>query len=361
MAKILIVDDDPSVLALLRVSMRQAGHEVHVAGDGLSGLALALGEQPDLVVTDLRMPRLDGFGMLAALRANAPTAQLPVVVVTALDEPEHLRRAVLLGADSYLMKPVQIESLCEAIDTRLARAGENRNRALLGEHADAMLREPRHATVLYSDIRRFSRIAEILSAPDVVALLHEYYSGVSEIIRRQRGTVVKIIGDAVLSMFESPPGMVADDAERGLRTALLVQQNAREFAELLARRHARRGLPRFAVGVGVHKGDVMVCSIGSESSPELTAIGDTVNIAARLEASTKSLGWEIVASAITASEAGSNFDLGARETLAVRGRNAPVEVTEVRGFAIRTRKAAHLPIPPSPRRAGGEGAFASMA
>jgi DNA-binding response OmpR family regulator len=181
LGRILIIDDDEDVIALVRHHLARAGYEVLHALGCVQGLALATREAPDLIVSDVRMPEFDGFGLLAALRANATTRAMPVVFLTVLDDAESLTRAMRLGVDGYLPKPVQREVLLETVAGKL-ELNRNRLSAVEADSVDtreavraedellahdfglhSQNRESRRTSVLYSDIRRFTRIAEILS------------------------------------------------------------------------------------------------------------------------------------------------------------------------------------------------------
>jgi DNA-binding response OmpR family regulator len=127
--RVLIIDDDEDVIVMLRHYLSDAGYEVIHALDGIEGLALAIHESPDIVVSDILMPEFDGFGVLAALRANAPTCTLPIVFLTVLDDTESKARAMRLGVDAYLNKPVLRESLLEAVAGGLRRSKSRRSEA----------------------------------------------------------------------------------------------------------------------------------------------------------------------------------------------------------------------------------------
>lgn len=367
--RILIVDDDEDVIALLRHHLVRAGYEVLWALDGFKALTIAVKEMPDLVISDVRMPEFDGFGLLGALRANATTRALPFMFLTVLDDPDSLARAMRLGVDGYLTKPVDRDALLDSVAARV-QLNQNRLSVLEADSVDARdavqaddellaqdfaaratMRESRRASVLYSDIRRFTRIAEILSPHETADLLRDYYAKAAEIIRRQRGTVVKFIGDALLASFDSVGGGAADHAACATRASILLVQGAAKFGEGLAGLYPGRGLPRFAIGVGIHTGDVMVCSIGPGQNADVTVVGDTVNIAARLESATKRLGWDIVASDATVKSAGEQFVYGRRSLLVPRGRFASVEVREVKGFAARDASRMPPTVVAMPQRA----------
>jgi len=358
MAKILLVDDDEVLVLSLKTLLQSIGYEVVTAGDGLQGLQAVMQHAPDLVLVDVRMPVLDGFGMLAALRANAGTRTIPCVVLTALDDRECLDTALRHGADGLLLKPVRTEALLQAIAGRLEvvsarqhvgmkavpsslrddrpRSNEEELDAVLIESSvRAPFKESREVSVLFSDIRDFSRLSEMLPSSDVAEVLQRYYERADIVIQRHGGMLVRIIGDALLVAFESPHNLRSQHAGQAIRAGLLLQATAREYALELERRYPRRDLPPFAVGTGIHTGEVMVCSMGPGRSSEMTIIGDTVNVAARLEARSKEHGCALIASAATANVADGRFMWGKREQVRLKGRLAPIEAVAVLGFAPR--------------------------
>jgi DNA-binding response OmpR family regulator len=121
-ASILIVEDDPTIRELVRLHLTSASHEVLTAVDGLQGLQMAVSNRPDVIVSDVQMPNMDGFGMLAAVRANEQTSSIPVIFLTALDDRDSFRKSMNLGADDFLSKPVKRAELLNAIAGRLKRA-----------------------------------------------------------------------------------------------------------------------------------------------------------------------------------------------------------------------------------------------
>jgi len=114
-ARILVVDDEPDLGAVLATRLRRAGYEVSVASDGLEALELIGRAPPDLVLLDLRMPRLDGLETLRRLRHDGATARLPVIVMTANAEPADRARALEGGAAACLAKPFEAREVLEQI------------------------------------------------------------------------------------------------------------------------------------------------------------------------------------------------------------------------------------------------------
>jgi len=122
MKKILVIDDDPVMRSNLRDILELENLQPLIAVDGQAGLLAAQRETPDLILCDVLMPGMDGYGVLAALRRDAATARTPFIFLTAKGEHGDIRMGMNLGADDYLIKPVQAEDLLEAIAARLERA-----------------------------------------------------------------------------------------------------------------------------------------------------------------------------------------------------------------------------------------------
>lgn len=177
------------------------------------------------------------------------------------------------------------------------------------------------ATVLFSDIRDFTPLSEKLSPQELVSFLNAYFSHVTEPITENRGMVNKFIGDAVLAVF-APQFGSSDHVADGVRAALGMR-------EALARFNAGRpGAPPVAFGVGLHTGTLVAGNVGTEKRLEYTVIGDTVNIASRIESQNKELESTILISEEV--YAGMGEDLrgkaGARrcDTVTLKGKKRPV-------------------------------------
>ena len=188
-----------------------------------------------------------------------------------------------------------------------------------------------HISVLFSDIRNFTTITEKLSAHETVEFLNVYFERVINVIRAEGGRIDKFIGDAVMAEFGVPYAF-PDHAARALRAAVAMRNIAEDFKNWMHNRFPDLDLPEFGIGIGIHTGDAVVGNLGSAHRMEFTAIGDTVNVASRLESETKNLRYVIVASAQTVHAAGAGVVTGRHETIAVKGRSEPVEVYEVIDF-----------------------------
>ncbi len=119
--RILIIDDDISFRDLLRIHLSAAGYQVQVAEDGVTGGRALLAQAPDLIVSDVNMPFLDGFELLSLLRSDAETASIPVILLSGRSDGDTMAKAVELGAADFLTKPVTRDQLLESIEACLSR------------------------------------------------------------------------------------------------------------------------------------------------------------------------------------------------------------------------------------------------
>ncbi len=124
MARILVVDDEPDIRAVLCARLQAAGYAVEVARNGLEALARVRSQRPDLVILDLMLPGADGFSVCAMLKRDQRFADIPVIILSARNKPADQQNAAALGADAYLTKPFRPEELLGYVASLL-----NRNRA----------------------------------------------------------------------------------------------------------------------------------------------------------------------------------------------------------------------------------------
>ncbi len=178
-------------------------------------------------------------------------------------------------------------------------------------------------TVLFADIRGFTAISENENPEMVVGLLNQYFTAMSEIIFEHGGTLDKYIGDGLMALFGAPTA-TPEDARNALSAAVAMQKR------LLTLKHelGDQGFADIAIGIGLHTGVATIGYIGSERRSEYTAIGDTVNLASRLESNT--IGGQILISEATAKAAGDIFPLVKRDPLTVKNRKQPVDLYEVK-------------------------------
>ncbi|MFC7459407.1 CHASE2 domain-containing protein [Hydrogenophaga defluvii] len=182
--------------------------------------------------------------------------------------------------------------------------------------------ETRELTVMFTDLASFTTLAERLDPQHTVAVLTEYFNTMTAIVHRHHGTVDKFIGDAVMA-FWGAPLPVPDHARHAVDAAIEMQQ---AMAAMVTRLQAQ-GLPPIGMRIGIHSGPAVVGNIGSETRFSYTAIGDTVNLAARLEGANKAFGTGILLSASTAALLGHDAPLlRPLADVVVKGKTAAVRV-----------------------------------
>ncbi len=382
--KVLVIEDEPSIRNNIMLMLKVERYAAVGAENGRVGLEMARSDPPDLILCDVMMPEMDGFAVLDALRAEPRFAEIPFIFLTALDDRSSMRRGMNLGADDYLPKPFTRAELLEAVNSRLKKF-ENLTQAvaarlvppqdrltqkfrekILGGDAYAALDDTdpatltgkiADATVLFSDIRNFTTYSERLTSDEIAQLLNAYLETACAPVIRHRGVVMKFIGDGVMALFEARPNEASGShAHRALRAGLAMQLAALEFRKWVAQRHPSKSLPDFSIGVGIHTGEVLLCHVGTPGRGELTAVGDTVNIASRLEGQTKALGWAVVTSEATFELTRSAINIGARREVQLRGRSAPVQAYEVLGMAAGATDDVSVHIPEELRQALAENA-----
>jgi len=221
--------------------------------------------------------------------------------------------------------------------TREKRAVGTLSRYVAKEVAEQILADPNRlklggtktkATILFSDIRRFTTISEGMEAEDVVDLLNNYFTVMVEEVLAQRGMLDKFIGDAIMALF-GVPFTHEDDALRAARTALRMSAALEEFNEV----RRQRGLEPLRMGIGVNTGEVVSGNIGSSKHMNFTVIGDTVNIANRLETLTKQYGVQILVSETTRRELGDQFTLRLVDRVIMVGKSTPTPIYQLLGAA----------------------------
>jgi adenylate cyclase len=178
-------------------------------------------------------------------------------------------------------------------------------------------------TVLFADVRGFTRLAEHAPPEQVVELLNLYFSEMSEIVFDHRGTLDKYLGDGLMALFGAPT-TTPKDAANAVSAAVAMQRRVPKINEAFR----ARGLPEISIGIGLNTGVATVGYIGSERRTEYTAVGDTVNLAARLESSAGA-GQILISETTSRAVPRGHFKLGAQEPLTVKNRTQPVNVFEV--------------------------------
>lgn len=369
MTQILIVEDDDAIRNNIVRLLKLEGFETVAAADGRQGLEQARADRPDLIVSDVGMPGMNGFELLAAVRADPLLVNTPFMLLTALDDRESMRRGMTAGADDYLSKPFSRAELLDAVNAQLKKkervreaidsgvaAGEERLRAAFASRisgsrpdsvpvdipASAQTEELANATVLVASIRNFTSLAEKLNAAEVSQLLTEYFERISEPVLKNSGRHIKFVGDGLMAVFvDTLTGSPLPAPRRAISAALAMALATHEFRDWLEQRFGGRALPPFAMGIGIHSGAVTLCQLGTQQTKELTPVGDTVTLASRLEDATEEKGWTVMASEHSLAEAGTGIQTGIHTSLTLPGRNLAIDVAEVTGLVTTMEDKIH--------------------
>jgi adenylate cyclase len=316
--RLLVADDNPLNVDILRTRLSAQGYEVVTASDGEAALALARAEQPDLLLLDIMMPGLDGLEVCRRLKSDATLPFMPVILVTAKADSRDVVAGLDAGADEYLPKPVdqaalvarvksmlRIKALHDTVEEQAAALGEwNRTletrvraqveqleglgrlkRFFSPQLADAIVQggaeDPlkshrREVTVVFADLRGFTAFAEGAEPEEVMSVLREYHTEMGRLILAHEGTLERFTGDGLMVFFNDPIP-VPDATERAVRMAVAMRDRVTE----LAARWRREGY-ELDLGLGIARGYATLGAIGFEGRWDYAALGTVTNLAARL-------------------------------------------------------------------------------
>lgn len=336
--KILLVDDSPSVRKMLEDTLSDDGYVVYTAEHGKEAIELLKLFTPNLVITDVSMPEMDGFALVRRLKDSPAECDIPVIMLTAATEEKDVIEGLGLGAADYIRKPFLPAELMLRVKNLLKSEREkNRLKEVFARHTspevmqellsrsdDLMLSgELRQVAVLFADIRGFTRIAAGSSPEQVVKDLNQYLTVMSKAVMKEGGTLDKFLGDGLMALFGAPLPH-DDDARRAVRSAIAIQQGVAQ----LNRERESAGRAPMRVGIGLTLGSALVGNIGSALRTDYTAIGDCVNMAARLQGQAD--GGEIIISDELSRAVASEFEVALKGQVKIKGKDEPIKIFSVK-------------------------------
>jgi class 3 adenylate cyclase/CheY-like chemotaxis protein len=317
-AKILVVDDTEMNRDMLSTLVEADGHKASVAVNGRIGLEMLKAEPFDLVLLDVMMPEMNGYQVLEQLKSDATLRDIPVIVLSALDEIGSVVRCIELGAEDYLPKPFdpvllrarigaclekkrlrdqevrlrsELEVLNKTLEERVQEQVQQLERLqrlkrffspqlaeliVSGDADDPLKTHRREITVVFLDLRGFTAFAEIAEPEEVMAVLHEYHAAMGKLILQYEGTLEHFAGDGMMIFFNDPVP-IANPAEQAVRMTLAMRERVKE----LTVKWRKLGYD-LHFGVGIAQGYATIGAIGFEGRWEYGAIGSVPNLAARL-------------------------------------------------------------------------------
>ncbi len=333
-ARLLVVDDNKVNRLLLARSLETQGHRVELAENGRVALEMLRAGSFDLMLLDIEMPEMDGFEVLEVLKADSALSDVGVIVTSAVEGLDSVVRCIELGAEDYLSKPVNPVLLKARISSGLAKKQlRDQQRAMVrrfatSEVADDMQQSGfalggRHvrATVMFSDIRGFTSLAEAQTPAATIELLNDYYALMFDAISSHGGVVNQMVGDGLMAIFGAPQPL-ADHSAAAVRAALEMI----EMVTMLSAERVAAGLREIRIGIGIATGEMVAGYAGTQHRATYTCIGDTVNRAARLEAHTKVAQRCILVDGAARDELGDEFNLTAMGDQMFKGKSESVRV-----------------------------------
>lgn len=300
--RLLVVDDNKVNRILMARSLEQQGHEVEMAENGMRGLEKLRSEAFDIVLLDIEMPEMDGFQVLEACLNDTDLRNIPIIMTSSMDELDSVVKCIELGAEDYLNKPVNPILLRARINASLEKKRlRDEQRKLFRtfateEVAEQLSREGFslggkrvNGSAMFTDIRSFTTLAETQDPADTIDLLNSYYALMFEAITGNGGTVNQMLGDGIMAIFGAPTSQ-EDHAEHAVRAAL-------EMIDLIEAFNQQQELAnksQIKIGIGIASGRMIAGFTGTQNRATYTCVGDTVNLAARIEDYTKQAGKSIL-------------------------------------------------------------------
>lgn len=306
---VLIVEDNPDMRAYVSDILAGANYRVCTARNGEEGWQVLQARRPQLIVTDLMMPKVSGLDLIHLTRSHPEFKGTPIILLTAKADEESRVAGTERGADAYLAKPFNDRELLAEVRNLLSlKENEQRvkqlneyltesvlarflppemvKRAAQGELALDLQPEPRAVTILFSDIVGFTPLSNTLQSRRIAPLLNEYLEAMTEAIFAAGGTVDKFVGDAIVALFGAPEELTPDEQ---VRRAVAAARKMLETLDCLNQRWQEAGIlggdgpPLLQFRCGIHQGPVVVGMFGSKQRSDYTAIGPAVNLASRLQ------------------------------------------------------------------------------
>ena len=317
-SSVLVVDDNEMNRDMLCSLLQSDGHKTSVAENGRLGLELIKAKPYDLVLLDVMMPEMNGYQVLERLKSDPNLRDIPVIVLSALDEIGSVVRCIELGAEDYLPKPFDpvllrarigaclekkhlrdqevrlrnelaewnklLEQRVEEQVTQLERLSRLKRffspqlaeLIVTGGADDPLKTHRQEVTVVFLDLRGFTAFAETAEPEEVMGVLREYHAEMGKLILKHEGTLERFTGDGMMVFFNDPVS-VDNPAERAIRMALAMRDRVTE----LIVKWRKLGY-ELDFGVGIAQGYATIGAIGFEGRLDYGAIGTVTNLASRL-------------------------------------------------------------------------------
>jgi adenylate cyclase len=336
---LLVVDDNKVNRILLARGLESQGHKVETAENGKQALEKLRHQSFDLVLLDIEMPEMDGYQVLETCLQDPELRDIPIIMTSSLDELDSVVKCVELGAEDYLNKPVKPVLLRARVNASLEKKRlRDEQRKLFRtfatpEVADELLRtgfslggKYVDATVLFADIRSFTSYAEKEDPAEIIDLLNNFFALMFAAITGHHGTVNQMVGDGLMAIFGAPKPR-QEHREDAVRAAL-------EMISLLDgfnQQQAMLNKTQIQIGIGIATGRMIAGYTGTQERATYTCIGDTVNLAKRIEDHTKVVQRPILIDQYTREGLPAEIEVDALGALLFKGKQQPIQTFAVKG------------------------------
>jgi len=338
-AHLLIVDDNKVNRMVLSRSLEQQGHVVETAENGREGLEKFRTGVFDLMLLDIEMPEMNGFEVLEACLNDVDLRQIPIIMTSAMEELDAVVKCVELGAEDYLTKPVNPILLRARVNASLEKKRlRDEQRRLFRtfatkEVAEQLLRsgfslggKQVKASIMFADIRSFTTIAENQEPSESIDLLNQYFSLMFDAITNNGGTVNQVVGDGLMAVFGAPI-FFEDHSEKAVRAALQMLEQLKVFNQ----NQMAQGKMQIRIGIGIATGQMVAGYTGTQTRAIYTCIGDTVNVASRIEEYTKEALHPLLIDNYTRESLPDDIKVEDLGKIIFKGKNQAINVFAVRG------------------------------
>lgn len=336
--QMLVVDDNRVNRLLLTHALVQNGHLVATAENGRIAMEMLRAKTYDVILLDIDMPVMNGFEVLGALLKDDDLRDLPVIMTSASDELDRVVKCIEMGAEDYLVKPLNPVLLRARVNTSLEKKRlRDQQRKLFRtfatpEVAEQLLREGFSlggkyvtASVMFTDIREFTSLSENQDASDTIEMLNNYFALMFDAITAHGGTVNQMEGDGMMAIFGAPV-YHEGHREHAVHAALEMIELLKVFNE----QRASQGKGKIEIGIGIATGKVIAGYTGTEHRATYTCVGDTVNVAARIEQHTKVVGKPILIDQYTREGLSGDVHSETLGEVLFKGKQQPIHIFSIR-------------------------------
>jgi signal transduction histidine kinase/ligand-binding sensor domain-containing protein/class 3 adenylate cyclase/CheY-like chemotaxis protein len=306
--KILIADDDPINLEVLTGLLEMNGYSVKSARDGVQAVTLGLGEEFDLAILDIMMPGMSGYEVCKTLRQKHSPIELPILLLSARNQPGDISAGFEAGANDYVTKPIEREVLLSRIHTMrliggLVEAKQQKEHAatlqkacermgkyfpkqmvkqiITNDHQSPLVAKRKQVTVLFADLAGFTAISDRFEPEAITQILNSFLGKMGALIENRQGVLNEILGDGLVVLFGALDNM---DKQLQARSAVELALEMQAAMKILSDEWLDAGFDHnVKLRIGIHQDYVTAGNFGSQDIVAFRAVGSGVNLASRLE------------------------------------------------------------------------------